>query len=236
MILFFIVEEIMDDMDNYILVESDNENMEDNMNQLEDEMVEGNGSSVPKVGMTFKNENELYDFYKAYAYAVGFPVRKQNSKKDDDGMLKYLTLTCSRKGNRSGTTSSSLKPQPTIQTRCKARICASSNIHGSWKINTVCLQHNHRISPTKSRLYCCNRELSVHVKRKLEVNDLAGIPLHKSYNSVVVEAGGYENMTCIEKDCHNYIEQVRRLRFGVGDATSIQNYNVVKMLRFLLQH
>lgn len=54
---------------------------------------------------------------------------------------------------------------------------------------------------------------------KLEVNDLTGIPLHKSYNSAVVEAGGYENMTCIEKDCRNYIEQVRRLRLGAGETS-----------------
>lgn len=47
------------------------------------------------------------------------------------------------------------------------------------------------------------------MKRKLEVDDLDGILLHKSYNSVVVEAGGYENITCNEKDCQNYIKQVR---------------------------
>ncbi|XP_022866214.1 protein FAR1-RELATED SEQUENCE 5-like [Olea europaea var. sylvestris] len=149
----------MDDVDNYILVESENENMENNMNQLEDEMV----------------------------------------------------VSPSREGNRSGTTSGSLKRQPTIQMGCKARISTSSDIHGFWRINTVCLQHNHKTSTTKSRLYRCNRELSAHVKRKLEVNDLAGIPLHKSYNAAVVEGGGYENTTCI--GC-NYIEQVRQLRLG----------------------
>ncbi|XP_022868500.1 protein FAR1-RELATED SEQUENCE 5-like [Olea europaea var. sylvestris] len=53
---------------------------------------------------------------------------------------------------------------------------------------------------------------------------MAGIPLHKSYNSAVVEAGGYENMTCIEKDCRNYVEQVRRLKLGEGDAAAIQLY------------
>lgn len=88
----------------------------------------------------------------------------------------------------------------------------------------VLLDHNHKTSPTKSRLYRCNGELSAHVKRKLEVNDMAGIPLHKSFNSAVVEAGGYENMTCIEKDCRNYIEQVRRLSLGEGDAAAIQSY------------
>ncbi|XP_022841862.1 protein FAR1-RELATED SEQUENCE 5-like [Olea europaea var. sylvestris] len=31
-------------------------------------------------------------------------------------------------------------------------------------------------------------------------------------------------MSCVEKDCRNYIEKVRRLRLGEGDATAIQTY------------
>lgn len=134
-------------------------------------------------------------------YAIGFPIRKRSSGRDDEGVLRFVTLTCSREGRKIDTTSTSLKPQPTIQTDCKARISASLDIHGYWKINSVHFDHNHKTSPTKSRLYRCNQDISAYVKRKLEVNDVAGIPLHKSFNSAVVEADGYENMTCIEKDC-----------------------------------
>ncbi|XP_022892296.1 protein FAR1-RELATED SEQUENCE 5-like [Olea europaea var. sylvestris] len=207
-----------------LLVESDDENVENNMIILDDENIGVDDLIVPAVGMKFKDETEVFDFYKRYGYAVGFPVRKRNSKKDDDGVLRYVTLTCSREGRRSSTTSGSLKPQPTIQTDCKARISASFDVLGTWRINTVHLEHNHKTSPSKSRLYRCNRELSAQVKRRLEVNDTAGIPLHKSFNSAVVEAGGYENLTCVEKDCRNYIEQVRRLRLGEGDAVAIQSY------------
>ncbi|XP_022883862.1 protein FAR-RED IMPAIRED RESPONSE 1-like [Olea europaea var. sylvestris] len=186
--------------------------------------IRQNGPTVPEVGMMFNDDKEAYDFYKRYAYDIGFPVRKRNSKKGDDGLLKYATFTCSREGRRPSNASGSLNPQPISQTDCKARISASSNSHGMWRINTVHLDHNHRTSPSKSRLYRCNRELSATVKQKLEVNDFAEIPLHKSFNFVVVEAGGYENMTCVKKDCHNYIEQVRRLRLGEGDAAAIQSY------------
>ncbi|XP_022880690.1 protein FAR-RED IMPAIRED RESPONSE 1-like [Olea europaea var. sylvestris] len=86
------------------------------------------------------------------------------------------------------------------------------------------LEHNHKTSPSKSRLYRCNRQLSECVKRRLEVNDIAGIPLHKSFYSTVVEAGGFDNMTCVEKDYRNFIKKVRRLRLGKGDALAIQAY------------
>ncbi|XP_022870889.1 protein FAR1-RELATED SEQUENCE 5-like [Olea europaea var. sylvestris] len=125
---------------------------------------------------------------------------------------------------RPSTATESLRPQPTIQIDCKARISASSYDHGSWRINVVHLDHNHGTSPSKSRLFRCNREFSAHVKWRLEVNDVAGISLHKSYNFTVVEVGEYENMTCVEKDCRNYIEQMRRLRLGEGDAAAIQAY------------
>jgi zinc finger SWIM domain-containing protein 3 len=43
---------------------------------------------------------------------------------------------------------------------------------------------------------------------------------------MVVEASGYDNLTFREKDVRNYIDKVRRLRLGTGDAEAIQNYFV----------
>lgn len=121
----------MDDVDNDILVVSDNESVEDSTNQVEDVIEQGDCSIVPEIRMTFKDENKMLDFYKRYANVIGFPIRKCTSKKVEEGVLKYLTLTCSQEGKRSSTKSGSFKPQITIQTSCKARISTSSNIHGS---------------------------------------------------------------------------------------------------------
>ncbi|XP_022880535.1 protein FAR-RED IMPAIRED RESPONSE 1-like [Olea europaea var. sylvestris] len=157
---------------------------------------------VPEVGMKFNDENEIFNFYKRYAYDMGFLPRRENINN----------------------TSVSVKSQATMQSGCKAKLIACSNICGVWRINTVYLDYNHKTSPSKSRLFRCNRQLSAQAKFRLEVNDIAGIPLHKSFNSAVVEAAGYENMTCIEKDSRNYVEQVRQLRLGEGDTAAIQSY------------
>ncbi|XP_022883238.1 protein FAR-RED IMPAIRED RESPONSE 1-like [Olea europaea var. sylvestris] len=233
------VNESSKEVDEHISLQSDNEYIVNSVNLVEDRVVgvdgvddeilgvdgvdDGivgvDGATVPKVGMKFNDEKDIYDFYKRYVYNVGFPVGKRNSQKDDYGVVKYVVFTC-RNSNATG----SLKPHATIQTGCKARITASLDACGIWKINTVNLNHNHKTSPSKSKLYRCNRELSSHVKRRLEVNDMIGIPLHKSYHAAVVKAGRYENLTCIEKDRRNYVEQVRRLRLGDGDAAAIQTY------------
>ncbi|VFQ90892.1 unnamed protein product [Cuscuta campestris] len=55
-------------------------------------------------------------------------------------------------------------------------------------------------------------------------NTINWIPLHKSFNSTVVEAGGYDHLTFLEKDCRNYVEQVRRVKICAGEAMAIQAY------------
>ncbi|XP_047326679.1 protein FAR-RED IMPAIRED RESPONSE 1-like [Impatiens glandulifera] len=67
------------------------------------------------------------------------------------------------------------------------------------------------------------REYSI-VERRLEVNDVAGIPLSKTFQSIVVEAGGYENLNFDERSCRNFISKARRLRLGNGDAEAFCQY------------
>ncbi|XP_022860685.1 protein FAR1-RELATED SEQUENCE 3-like [Olea europaea var. sylvestris] len=134
---------------------------------------EGTDIIVPIVGIKFQDENEVFEFYKNYAYQVRFSVRKRNSRKGEYGVVHYVTFTCSQEGHRTSGSNSILKPQPTIQTGCKARLTACSEFSGAWPI---------------------------------------------------VEASGYENIMCVEKDCRNFIDKVRRLRLSEGDALAIQAY------------
>ncbi|GER44401.1 FAR1-related protein [Striga asiatica] len=142
-------------MDDVLIVDSENANFEESGTARDNET--GINDSISKVGMQFPNEKEVSHFYMRYPYATGFLVRKRSSGKDDDGVLRYVTFTCSSEGRINSSTRTSMKPQP--------------------------------IS-----------------------------------NTGFVEAGGYENITFVEKDCRNYVEQARRLRLGEGDAAAIQSY------------
>ncbi|KAA8525807.1 hypothetical protein F0562_007662 [Nyssa sinensis] len=177
-----------------------------------------------KIGMTFSSYDELYDYYIRYAKQLGFAICKRSSTKGDDGELKYITLACSRSGHSQHTSKNIFRPHPITKTNCQAKIRAIAIDGGSWQVNSLSLDHNHGLSPGKARFYRCNRVMRPYVKRKLEMNDKAGIRMNKSYNACVVEAGGHENMTFLEKDCRNYIEKVRRLQLGQGDAAAVQDY------------
>lgn len=76
---------------------------------MEDDILGEDGVIVPEVSMKFKDEKELFEFYKRYAYDVSFQL--------GEGILESGRMDC-------------LKSQQTIQTGCKARLTASSDIRG----------------------------------------------------------------------------------------------------------
>ena len=41
------------------------------------------------------------------------------------------------------------------------------------------------------------------------MNDSAGINIAQNFNSIVVEAGGHENMSFLEKDRRNFVDKAR---------------------------
>ncbi|XP_057994419.1 protein FAR-RED IMPAIRED RESPONSE 1-like [Hevea brasiliensis] len=63
-----------------------------------------------------------------------------------------------------------------------------------------------------------HRKLTLNMKRVLEANDICGIRPSKSIRMLEVEVGGLENLSCLAKDCRNFIENKRRLQLGDGDA------------------
>ncbi|PNX99877.1 protein FAR1-related sequence 6-like, partial [Trifolium pratense] len=173
--------------------------------------------------MTFSSEEEVTLYYMNYARHMGFGISKISSKNGDEGK-KYFTLACSRAGKYVSNPKNVLKPNPITKTQCKARLNACICSDGTVVVSSVILEHNHELSPTKARYFRCNKNLGSHIKRRLELNDQAGINVSRNFRSLVVEANGYENLTFGERDCRNYIDKVRRLRLGTGDADAVQNY------------
>nr|XP_048331604.1 protein FAR-RED IMPAIRED RESPONSE 1-like [Ziziphus jujuba var. spinosa] len=179
----------------------------------------------PRIGMVFNSPDELVEFYKFYEKEKSFKISKRTSSKGDDGEVKYITLACSRNGKSKCTSRSALKLHPVIKTGCQAKFRAIKYPDGRWLIGSIVLEHNHELStPSEARYYKSNRAIKPYIQRKLEINDKAGIRLNKNFNSLVVEAGGHEYLTFLEKDCRNYIDKIRRLRLGEGDAVAIQKY------------
>ncbi|KAG6656205.1 hypothetical protein CIPAW_04G006000 [Carya illinoinensis] len=170
----------------------------------------------PRSGMEFDSEKELIAYYKLYAKQEGFGVRTQRTKRDDDGRPVYLTIGCARGGKYYPKPNTNIsKPRATTKTGCKVKVNATLNCHEKWVLTTVENSHNHiTLSPKKNE----------YSQRILELNDRAGIRMHKNFYSLVVDAGGYENLAFQEKDCRNYIDKARYLRLGKGGSDALNEY------------
>lgn len=208
---------------------SSNSNDNDSSSEMDgvdvvNENVVQNEVTIPEIGMKFESVEDMFQCFKKYAKYKGFAARKQRSKKNEDGILRSVTFVCCRGGKPKSTKSVGLLAYPTNETGCKVKLTSSFGRDGLWRINKLILEHNHDLSPSKAWLFRCYREIDEHVKKQLEFGDIAGIGPKKSYNQLVIEAGGHENCTFIEKDCRNHIEKARRLRLGEGDSVAIQNY------------
>ena len=63
----------------------------------------------------------------------------------------------------------------------------------------------------------------MQAKRTLNINDEAGVPVHKSFRSLVSDAGGFENLDFVERDARNYIGQQRRALGKEGNGQALLN-------------
>ncbi|KAI8524918.1 hypothetical protein RHMOL_Rhmol13G0186800 [Rhododendron molle] len=177
----------------------------------------------PKKGMEFDTLEDAFSYYSGYAKQEGFAVSKRTSRKVA-GELKHVTLECTRGGKARVTTSNPAKPRPQTKIGCKAHVTIVKNEDGKWKLNHVALEHNHEQSPGKARYFRQHMVLEEHVKRRLELNDKAGIKPGKTYDALQIEAGGHDKVPYSKKTCRNHLDKQRRLRLVEGDAEAMHRY------------
>ncbi|KAI5398763.1 hypothetical protein KIW84_064225 [Lathyrus oleraceus] len=179
---------------------------------------------VPAIGMCFSCLEEVKTYYQEYALKKGFGWRIRSSKKEDDGKVNYLILSCSREGSNISKISCTLKTLPSRAKNCPAKICIKLKQDGFWYITQFESNHSHETSPTKARLFKANKKMNLHVRRTIQINDDAGVRINKTFQSLVKDVGGHENIPFCEKDVRNYINKERRAIGKEGDGKALISY------------
>lgn len=82
-----------------------------------------------------------------------------------------------------------MKPNPIIKAQCKDRLNACVCLNGTTTVSRVLLEH----------CFSYSKNLKPHIKRRLELNDQARTNVSRNFQSLVVEANGYKNLTFGEK-------------------------------------
>ncbi|KAF8405758.1 hypothetical protein HHK36_007835 [Tetracentron sinense] len=194
-------------------MEQNNEHFIGDNVTFEDEIVEqckviGSVKNyIPKVGMEFETEKEAHAFYNYYAMKEGFGIKiKSSHVRKSTQELCHVLFACCKEGftNRIAITQYS---RPDTRTGCKARLRVKLTDYKKWRVTEVNIEHNHQVTPKKARFYKSHKHLDAGSKRRLELNNEAGIRFNKSYHSLVVDAGGYEKLSFGEKECRNHIDR-----------------------------
>jgi hypothetical protein len=119
------------------------------------------------------------------------------------------------------------KKRSTIKNSCEAGIKASMDITDrKWRILGFIENHNHDLSPSKFRHFAVFRHISTDTRRKLLINDNAGVRVNSSIKSAIVEVGGYENVTYNQNDVDNFLDKERRSKCREGDEQALHDYFV----------
>ncbi|XP_038715049.1 protein FAR1-RELATED SEQUENCE 5-like [Tripterygium wilfordii] len=189
-----------------------------------DTRIDGVGSNVPIIGMLFQSADEMFEYYKAYGQVKGFSIKRRSLTRDANGVYRYLVFSCGRSDKYISHSKNLVNHRANSKNDCKARLVARLSACEKWEITQLNDVHNHNLSPTHSRFFTCNREINPHVKRQLEINDIAGIRPNKSHNSFVIGAGGHDNLKFLERDTRNHLAHLRCMRLGEGDANAVQMY------------
>ncbi|KAI5421367.1 hypothetical protein KIW84_044980 [Lathyrus oleraceus] len=179
---------------------------------------------VPAIGMWFSYLEEVKTYYQEYALKKGFGWRIRSSKKGEDGEVNYLILSCSREGSNISKNSCTLKTLLSRAKNCPAKICIKLKQDGLWYITQFESKHSHETNPTKVRLFKANKKMNLHVRRTIQINDDAGVRINNTFQSLVKDAGGHENISFCEKDVRNYINKERCAIGKEGDGKALISY------------
>jgi hypothetical protein len=133
----------------------------------------------PMVGIVFDSLLEVTEFYKNYAYLKGFAIMIRNSRKKKKmgfNETSYINLKCNRERTYSSSVDDASKKKSTIKNSCEAGIKASMDIiDRKWRILGFIENHNHTLSPSKSKHFTAFRHISTDTRRRLLINDNVGV-------------------------------------------------------------
>ncbi|XP_016165223.1 protein FAR1-RELATED SEQUENCE 5-like [Arachis ipaensis] len=135
------------------------------------------------------------------------------------------SIHCNRKGFRASRVKSPIRKNTMAGVGCRARIYAKfDRKKHDWVLLKVELNHSHPCSTKKAMHYHKNRELTMHAKCIIEVNDEAGIRPNKTFLALANEVGGPSNLGFSEKDVRNYISSRLRSTNVNADVKEMLNY------------
>ena len=163
---------------------------------------------LPEIGLEFETEDEAYNFYNAYAYKVGFSIRKSKGYIDKEGKLVYRIFCCSREGYREKNKKDATVKRHRPETRCGclARMKVDCRPTGKYSVVEFVADHTHvTTSPMKSHLHRSQRRVTLAQAAEIDLAESSGIAPKASCELMAKRVGGRESLGFTPDDYRNYL-------------------------------
>ncbi|XP_074290738.1 protein FAR1-RELATED SEQUENCE 5-like [Silene latifolia] len=174
---------------------------------------------TPYIGQEFGGVEEAVTFYKIYAIACGFDVRRYTTKKLRGGEIKSKLVVCNREGFAHKTPSKdrddglvgekSQRIFRVTRVGCKARIRLYMK-NGILLIDRFHEGHNHELISLKDREFQkLSRNITDYHKMIIVSNSRLKIGATKTYRICKEQVNGYENIGASLNDFKNFHRDVK---------------------------
>ncbi|KAK8946387.1 Protein FAR1-RELATED SEQUENCE 6 [Platanthera zijinensis] len=157
---------------------------------------------IPRVGMVFRTYDEASNFFKQYAFRVGFGVAVKKSSFSKSGVCRRLILGCSRGGR--GRADACYLARQSAKTNCEAMIAVKLWGDGLLHVVEAELEHNHPLNPSTAQFLRCYQKM-VHTMN-------------------LKQQGDHKNSDVVDKDCGINTTEIGRLKLGEGDDEAIHQF------------
>ncbi|KAK6253556.1 hypothetical protein QUC31_015276 [Theobroma cacao] len=208
--------------------------MENKENNLLDAKYLHELSKDDILGLEFDDLEDVYEFYKVYACAMGFGVRKGGCRRNKDGIEVMKHFACSKEGHkaekREKLENRAREPKRSSRIDCKAniRVILNKDI-GKWYVSHCELEHNHQmVNPAQICFIRSNRQIKVADVCEAKAMKVAGIKTCQVMNVFAAQAGGIQNVGFTRKDFYNRMAAERHAEVNIGDVQATLLYFGVK--------
>ncbi|XP_020426620.1 protein FAR1-RELATED SEQUENCE 5 [Prunus persica] len=182
---------------------------------------------IPVIGMEFETEDLAFKFYNAYAYNIGFSIRKSSCHKFKSGQLRDRLFVCFAEGKREIDKRVSNVKYHRAETRCGclARIKISCHLNDKYRVIEFVSEHNHvTTSPSKTHLFRSHRKITLAQIAEVDMVDSSGIAPKAALEFLSRQAGGRESLGFIPDDYKNYLHSKRTREMKLGDTGGVLEY------------
>ncbi|XP_008240644.1 PREDICTED: protein FAR1-RELATED SEQUENCE 5-like [Prunus mume] len=183
---------------------------------------------IPVIGMEFETEDLAFKFYNAYAYNIGFSIRRSSFHKFKSGQLRDRLFVCFAEGKREIDKHVSNVKYHRAETRCGclARMKISCHLNEKYRVIEFVSEHNHvTTSPSKTHFFNSHRKITLAQIAEVDMADSSGIAPKASLEFLSRQAGGRESLGFIPDDYKNYLHSKRTREMKLGDTGGVLKKN-----------